>query len=252
MDQLVLSLFPGIGMLDMAFEAEGFTVVRGPDVLWGGDIRNFHVPRGRFDGVIGGPPCQAFSSLAFLNRSRGVEPSFGNLIPEFERVVAEARPAWFVMEQVPQAPLPVIAGYGARAHRLNDRELGGETSRVRNFTFGTPGGKWLGFDLRLLPGNDKPRMAVTGSARSISVGATVRRRENGVGDEAGYSKRLSLAEMLADQGLPPEFFDHSPFTVTAQRKMIGNGVPLAMGRAVAKAVREALGLERMQDALSGT
>jgi DNA (cytosine-5)-methyltransferase 1 len=36
--QLVLSLFPGIGMLDSAFEQEGFCVVRGPDVLWGGDI----------------------------------------------------------------------------------------------------------------------------------------------------------------------------------------------------------------------
>lgn len=33
---LVLSLFPGIGLLDMAFEEEGFTVVRGPDLLWGG------------------------------------------------------------------------------------------------------------------------------------------------------------------------------------------------------------------------
>ncbi len=31
---LVLSLFPGIGLLDRAFELEGFTVVRGPDVLW--------------------------------------------------------------------------------------------------------------------------------------------------------------------------------------------------------------------------
>jgi len=28
---LVLSLFPGIGLLDRAFEEEGFTVVRGPD-----------------------------------------------------------------------------------------------------------------------------------------------------------------------------------------------------------------------------
>lgn len=37
--QLVLSLFPGIGLLDMAFEQEGFCVVRGPDVLWGGDVR---------------------------------------------------------------------------------------------------------------------------------------------------------------------------------------------------------------------
>jgi len=50
---LVLSLFPGIGLLDMAFELEGFTVVRGPDLLWGGDVRRFHPPPGRFDGVIG-------------------------------------------------------------------------------------------------------------------------------------------------------------------------------------------------------
>jgi hypothetical protein len=37
---LVLSLFSGIGLLDYAFELEGFTVVRGPDLLWGGDVRN--------------------------------------------------------------------------------------------------------------------------------------------------------------------------------------------------------------------
>src|SRR2546430_12673163 len=36
-------------------------VVRGPDLLWGGDIRRFHPPAGKFDGVIGGPPCQLFS-----------------------------------------------------------------------------------------------------------------------------------------------------------------------------------------------
>lgn len=58
---LVLSLFPGIGLLDRAFEEAGFTVVRGPDKIWGGDVRNFHVPAGVFAGVIGGPPCQVFS-----------------------------------------------------------------------------------------------------------------------------------------------------------------------------------------------
>ena len=42
---LVLSLFPGIGLLDMAFELEGFCVVRGPDVLWGGDIKRLAVSR---------------------------------------------------------------------------------------------------------------------------------------------------------------------------------------------------------------
>jgi len=45
--------FPGIGMLDRGFEDVGFCVVRGPDLIWGGDIRNFHPPAGRFAGVIG-------------------------------------------------------------------------------------------------------------------------------------------------------------------------------------------------------
>ncbi len=69
MSQLVLSLFPGIGLLDMAFEEEGFCIVRGPDVLWGGDIRRFHPPAGQVDGVIGGPPCQRWSRLANIVRA---------------------------------------------------------------------------------------------------------------------------------------------------------------------------------------
>lgn len=69
--QLVLSLFPGIGLLDMAFEEEGFVIVRGPDLLWGGDIRRFHPPAGKFDGVIGGPPCQAFSQANGVGDSAG-------------------------------------------------------------------------------------------------------------------------------------------------------------------------------------
>src|SRR5713226_3268861 len=108
---LVLSLFPGIGLIDMAFEEEGFCVVRGPDLLWGGDIRRFHPPAGKFDGVIGGPPCQAFSTLAALNHHLGNEPKFGNLIPEFERCVGEAEPEWFVMENVPGAPVPKVPGF---------------------------------------------------------------------------------------------------------------------------------------------
>src|SRR5262245_17355621 len=106
---LVLSLFPGIGLLDMAFEEEGFCVVRGPDLLWGGDVRRFHPPAGKFDGVIGGPPCQAFSILRNLNPRCGEK--HGNMIPEYERVVAESAPAWFVMENVKAAPRPNVIGY---------------------------------------------------------------------------------------------------------------------------------------------
>ena len=103
MSDMVLSLFPGIGLLDMAFEEQGFCVVRGPDLLWGGDIKRFHPPAGRFDGVIGGPPCQAFSALRHLVEHNGYEVA-ENLIPEYERVVSEAQPRWFLMENVPDAP----------------------------------------------------------------------------------------------------------------------------------------------------
>lgn len=44
------------------------------------------------------------------------------------------------------------------------------------------------------------------------------------------------------QGLPTDFFKHSPFTRAKQRQMLGNAVPLPMGRVVARAIRAALGL----------
>lgn len=44
--------------------------------------------------------------------------------------------------------------------------------------------------------------------------------------------------LLHGQGLPDDF-DLPPFTMQAKRQAIGNGVPLPMGRAIAKAVKEA-------------
>lgn len=42
------------------------------------------------------------------------------------------------------------------------------------------------------------------------------------------------------QGLPPEF-DLPSFTVEAKIRALGNAVPLVLGRAVAKAVKRAIG-----------
>lgn len=139
---MILSCFPGVGLLDMAFEQEGFCVVRGPDVIFGGDIRLFHPPAGKFDGVIGGPPCQAFSQLRHLVKANGCTPKFGNLIPEFERCVLDAAPLWFLMENVPQAPTPAVPGYGVKSFILDNSMLDGgdgwglEQRRVRRFSFG--------------------------------------------------------------------------------------------------------------------
>jgi DNA (cytosine-5)-methyltransferase 1 len=236
---LVLSLFPGIGLLDMAFELEGFCVVRGPDLLWGGDIRAFHPPAGRFDGVIGGPPCQAFSRLVHIVRANGhrVAP---NLIPEFSRVLREAAPAWWIMENVPGAPVPNDA---KDAILLRDSDCGGLTSRERRISWG---GVWLDFsDLRrrspLYP-------AVVRDAREqpVAIGGSgkPKRRRNQVGGTAPHEgKAMALSEMLHRQGFPREMLDECPLTSAGARSAVGNGVPLPMGRAIAKAVKRAMGYE---------
>jgi DNA (cytosine-5)-methyltransferase 1 len=255
---LVLSLFPGIGLLDMAFEQEGFCVVRGPDVLWGGDIRRFHPPAGWFDGVIGGPPCQCFSRLRHLNPLAGQK--FGNLIPEFERCVREAAPRWFVMENVPDAPVP-FASYGGgpltpddyRLHTfiLNNRECFTEDGspaiqdRTRRWVFGFRGeGRHLDVETAALY-SPYYEQAVTRSARAVSVkiggSGKVKRTYTEDGKRHGPSQgpRAKVADMLRLQGFPEDMLDDAPFTNSAKRLMIGNGVPRPMGRAIAKAVKEA-------------
>ena len=240
MSGLVLSLFPGIGLLDMAFEEEGFCVVRGPDVLWGGDVKRFHPPAGAFDGVIGGPPCQAFSRLRHFVEFNGLEVA-ENLIPEFLRVVSEAQPRWFLMENVPQAPLPEVDGYHVHARVYNNRWFGGEQQRERRISFGTRDG------LRLLPQPDAlmpsrwaPTVVASGG-QPPGYEPTERHRATRKGKSAmGFKTTAYLGEALRLQGLSPDFLDHAPFTVAGKIKVVGNGVPLPLGRALARAVKAAL------------
>lgn len=238
MGELVLSCFPGIGLLDRAFELEGFTVVRGPDVLWGGDIREFHPPAGKFDGVIGGPPCQYFSRMRHLNKRAGQK--HGNLIPEFERVVREAEPLWFLMENVQEAPKPYVSGYEVWVEDLNNRWLGGIQNRERRFSFGTKvedfrplrvqqealePAEWCHAVMAGGGGSDVPvRLGGTGKVKATN----------------GLNVRVKIPEMCRRQGLPEDFLSESPFTDQGKRKVIGNGVPIPMGRAVAKAIKRAL------------
>ena len=223
---LVLSLFPGIGLLDSAFEDEGYCVVRGPDLLWGGDIRRFHPPAGRFDGVIGGPPCQRFSGLGNVNIARwGDDSVMPDMIPEFVRVIEEAAPEWFLMENVPGAPIPHVPGYSVTDRICNNRWCGGEQNRVRRFSFGCLVG-------------DSAAFHIQGSALEPfdEIGAVISTGQNGKG-----GNRASINDMAQAQGMDPARFDNTPFTTTELRRAIANGVPLPMGRAVASAVKAALG-----------
>ncbi|RYG87629.1 MAG: hypothetical protein EON59_06875 [Alphaproteobacteria bacterium] len=217
---LVLSLFPGIGLLDLAFEEAGFCVVRGPDLLWGGDVCAFHPPAGCFDGIIGGPPCQSWSGLGNVNRARwGDDCMLPDRIPEFARCVNEAQPAWYLMENVPAAPAPETPGYEVVQRLCNNRWCGGEQNRERRFTFGCRM-PHSGFAIQteaLEPAAYRPAVVSTG--------------QSGKG-----GPRASIEDMARDQGIDPARFEHSPFTVTELRRAIANGVPLPMGRAVAAAV----------------
>lgn len=259
MNELVLSLFPGIGFLDRAFEEEGFCVVRGPDVLWGGDVRRFHPPTGRFNGVIGGPPCQAFTQLRYLNPLAGQKT--GNLIPEFERCLSEAKPRWFLMENVPAAPIPfggfgggpvTLDSYGIHTFILNNRQCIDEQGRsavqerTRRWTFGYGGERRLLMVETIALESQAYEQAVTRSSRAVSVkiggSGKVKRTYTEDGKRHGPSQgaRAKIGDMLELQGFPRDLLDDAPFTDSGKRLMIGNGVPLPMGRAIARAVREAI------------
>lgn len=230
---LVLSLFPGIGLLDRAFEEEGFCVVRGPDALWGGDVRRFHPPAGKFDGVIGGPPCQQFSDLNQAGRL-GLQKLAANLIPEFERVVSEAVPVWFIMENVPRAPLPRVPGYAIPHHLVNNRWFGGVQNRRRRFSFGTRDGRALPLEFSTLEAMDY--------APCVTANGT-QWEPNAAPNQGGRSRSdrsvAALKNYIEWQGLPADFLADAPFTVAEKVRVVGNGVPLPMGLAIARAVKSA-------------
>lgn len=243
MTGLVLSIFPGADFLGHAFELEGYCVVRGPDVLWGGRIQDFTPVSGPWAGVIGGPPCQVFSRMRHLNPLAGQK--HGNLIPEYERVVATAQPLWFVMENVPDAPEPVVPGYIVRSLVLNNRWLGEVQDRTRRFSFGTRDGLALRVELAVFESPDY-RQAVTRSARAVPVkiggSGKVKRTFTEEGKRRGpdCGPRASIRDMLRLQGMPEDWLDECPLTESGKRLVVGNAVPLPMGRAIARAVKRAL------------
>lgn len=242
---LVLSLFPGIGLLDRAFEEEGFCVVRGPDLLWGGDVKTFHPPAGKFDGVIGGPPCQAFSRLRHIVEHNGYQVA-PNLIPEFERCVTEAEPTWFLMENVPDAPEPIVANYAVISRLLRDVWVGGLTDRLRRFSWGKQIGARLDrfhIDVVALHHEAEHSALASGGGRPVPVAiggsGKVKRSAKSALKNYGYKTAGAFENHKRLQGLPADF-DLPGFTVSGKVAALGNGVPLPMGRAIAKAVKAAI------------
>lgn len=117
----LMDLFCGVGGLSNGFEQTGqFQVSSGIDLLgdrldtfcanhlsataYGGDIRELNTQKVEQDNprpfiIVGGPPCQGFSSLRPFRNIEWNDPR-NNLAEEFVRVVAALKPDWIVFENV--------------------------------------------------------------------------------------------------------------------------------------------------------
>ena len=158
----VVDLFCGCGGLSLGFQNAGFDVIAAYD-KWDAalnvyrdnfdhiaeniDLSNVqessliigqHVP----DMIIGGPPCQDFSSAGKRNEEGGR----GDLTIHFAQIISNVRPKWFVMENVArivQTQKLVEAkdifkrtGYGLSQHVLDASYCGVPQKRKRFFLIG--------------------------------------------------------------------------------------------------------------------
>lgn len=218
--RLVLSTFTGAGLMDRGFRESGFCVVSAGDAVTGQPIQEFHALPGIFAGVIGGPPCQRFSGANRTNRDTGAGME---LVREFFRVVSEALPAFFLLENVNGLPLKEVEaltplGYTLQRLHLNARDLGFEQNRPRWFVFGYARGEPMRIPY-------VTELRANGGAASrccmASEGERVRR---------GWSEFCFL------QGLPRTFSFPKGLPIALRYRLVGNGVHVGVAKVLATAI----------------
>lgn len=161
--QKIVSLFSGVGGLDLGFSKAGYDIVFANDYedflketyeknhntdLKIKDIRELNsdsVPD--CDGIIGGPPCQSWSLAS--NHLRGSEDERGAVFYEYIKMIKEKRPKFFVAENVPgiisksniDEFKDIISkfkelGYEVKYRKLNSAYYGVPQARKRVFIVG--------------------------------------------------------------------------------------------------------------------
>jgi DNA (cytosine-5)-methyltransferase 1 len=137
------------------------------------------------------------------------------MMREFARIVLQAGPSWFLLENVPNVPHLAVHGFDVQRIYASSHEFGGRQRRERVFQFGyRPGDVELVLLRRMLsrPGP---------WARTITTKDTHR----------------NFADLCELQGLP-RAFTISGFSRTQQVRAVANGVPVFMAQAIAEAIRD--------------
>lgn len=171
-----ISLFSGAGGLDVGAIAAGAKIIRAVELdadaaetlrinshantaIDQADVAtlDFHEHRDVADDliVIGGPPCQPFSKNGYWvkNVNRLIEADPRNMLSQFLRVVSEANPKGFILENVESLRHPTnkqalaafvsaaeVLGYHCTVTLANAADYGVPQKRKRLFIFGTRGG----------------------------------------------------------------------------------------------------------------
>lgn len=299
----VVDLFCGCGGLSLGFEKAGMEVVAGfdnwPDAL-AVYRKNFSHPAFCIDlmdvdgaverirpfapdMIIGGPPCQDFSSAGKRDENNGR----GDLTVSYARIIATIRPKWFVMENVERITktqklvdaLEIFhkAGYGTSYTVLNAALCGVPQRRKRFVMIGCLEAEdnfmqttiheqlsdhemsvsdYFGNKLDIKFYYRHPRSYVRRGIFSVDEpSATIRGVNRPM--PKGYSlhpgdpvksldgiRPLTTHERSMIQTFPEDFiFDG---TKTNIEQMIGNAVPVNLGKFIADAIFRYSGEERLK------
>ncbi len=158
----VVDLFCGCGGMSLGFQNAGFDIVAAYD-KWEAALKVYHlnfdhpienidlsnvqtaaiiIGKIQPDMIIGGPPCQDFSSAGKRNEDGGR----GDLTVDYAQIISQVRPKWFVMENVARITktqklveakaIFKKAGYGLSQHVLDASLCGVPQLRKRFFLIG--------------------------------------------------------------------------------------------------------------------
>lgn len=291
----VVDLFCGCGGLSLGFILSGFEIAAAfdnwdpalrvyrsnfPHPCIKQDLSNVGESAGRIASfhpgmIIGGPPCQDFSSAGLRNEEGGR----GSLTIRYAQIISIVRPEWFVLENVPRITktrklegaisLFRRAGYGLTCAVLNAARCGVPQRRRRFIMIGCLGShdgflsqilserqspdemtvrECLGTELdiefyyrhprsygrRGIFSIDEPSPTIRGVNRPLPPGYALRR--NDPVDSLDGVRALTAAERSMIQTFPKGFKWIGPRTSVEQ--MIGNAVPVNLGKFVADAIKE--------------